>query len=157
LPPKPLIRDFSLASVKSIAIYTGTGGSTVHLDAAPATTVIHCNGTDTIAVGDGDLSAINAPVVVAGNSAGTTQVFVDDRADPSSQSFTFTNRAVIRGTPALGGRQLVVTNGGISSLTFQAGSGSDTFTVQGSIAPTTLDTGYGNDSVSVVGGNVPLT
>jgi hypothetical protein len=150
--------ELTVPTDTAVDLDLGTGNDSVLVLGTNAPLTVTGTGRDTVTVGYsfGSLDSIRSPVIVS-NQSGTTGVIVNDTADADPQAFLFTLQSVSRGSIDSPGQQIVVTNGGINSLTFRAGSGSDTFTVLGSIAPTTLDTGYGNDTVNVVSSNVALT
>src|SRR5262249_35296539 len=79
---------------------------------------------------NGSLANVRATVVVS-NRSGGTNVTADDSANASPQDYMFTNLAVSRGSLNAPGPQLGVTNGGVDSLFFRAGSGTDNMTVLG--------------------------
>ncbi|HVK14762.1 MAG TPA: hypothetical protein VM597_38850 [Gemmataceae bacterium] len=124
------------------------------------TTVLGGSGSDTVAVGTGDLDAVAGSIQVEGGD-GADALVVADGGETESRGYEITTAQVKRtGGP---GGDATIGFAGVDSLTVTAGTAGDAIAVKATAAatPVTVNAGTGNDTVTV-GGNLddldgPLT
>jgi Ca2+-binding RTX toxin-like protein len=134
----------------------GLGTDTINVQATGAALTIDGHGrTDTVTLGStGTVQNITGPVAVS-NSVGSIALTVDDSADPTGQTATLSDSALVGLAPA----PISYVAPDVVSLLVKGGLGGNTFTVSSTSTPTTLDSGRGDDVVNVAAtdGAGPLT
>jgi hypothetical protein len=149
----PAALNFSVFDVSFLTVNGGSGNNNYTVTATPAYLGMTLNagpGTDTVNVGDGSLSGINAPLTVHGG--GNTGLNVNDQGTSTSQTYTVTNNSVRRT-----GLAVPITYSNLQSLAVNAGMAVETVNVQGTAAgtATTINAGAGSAAVNIgAGGSV---
>jgi streptogramin lyase len=135
-------------------VLNGPPGSTkfdIQGTAAGTTTIINCNGTDPVTVGNnGSVQGILGSLTITGPGA---TLDVDDSADPTPRTITITPTTISGLSPA------VITYVGISNLIVDGGYGGNMIAVTNTASGTntTVNSGNGIDFVYVRGTTGPLS
>jgi large repetitive protein len=148
------------SSVNSMAVNVGPGSDTVNILSTtdPISVDTALGVPDTTNIGNaGSLSGIVADVFVE-DTGGIGSLSVDDSADSAAKTINFNDGTI---TGSLPGGHAINYEPGITTLTFNGGSGGNTVGINlptiNSQSTLQLNTGSGDDSVSVVAVNAGLT
>jgi Ca2+-binding RTX toxin-like protein len=140
--------------ISTLTLNGGRGDNTIGVQSTGPTTDINAGaGNDTVNVGStsNTLATIMGVVNVNGQ-AGVNLLNINDQGTPGAQAYKITSTTV---TATSSGAP--INYAGISTLTLNGGSGSDTYNVQSTAnATTVINTGPVNDNINV-SSNAPFT
>jgi Ca2+-binding RTX toxin-like protein len=142
--------SFDPDTVTDVLVYPRSGSNTIRINGLPQGVGVSVNagGSDTVYVGNGDLSRLQGTVNVYGN--GATGVQVNDSTSSVAWDYVVTNTTIMQDplsfgtyTPPTG----QVNYYSASYVTLTAGTGSNAIFVPSTSVPTTIYAGAGNDSI----------
>ena len=138
----PLV-TFSSGGPSILSLSTGSNVNNVVVEATPCATVLNTSnpyGTLSFAAQSHSLAAIKNTVTLTG---GASALYLYDQADTSSPAVTFDGNSITQTNMA------TFVNSGIGSVTYYAGSGSDSF----SVSPNSKSLDNLFTDISIIGGS----
>jgi hypothetical protein len=138
----PAIIGYRQSDLRALNINTGTGTNTVNVQSTPAsalhTALVGHSVATTVNVGNaGSLSGIQSTLDLSNATSGTT-VVVDDSADPTGRTATFSVSASTETISGLAPAPITYTASNGGSVTVTGGMGGNVFHVQGTLSGGTL-------------------